>query len=70
MTANRPLGRRARLLTVVILLTVGLGFTVPPPSPAAAVSLSGVTGVANASDGLNLRMKASALGKVIVTLPY
>jgi peptidoglycan-N-acetylglucosamine deacetylase len=58
-----------RVLIVLMLAVVGFGIALPPPEPAAAVTLSGVTGTVTSTDGLNLRTKASTSGKIIVTLP-
>jgi peptidoglycan/xylan/chitin deacetylase (PgdA/CDA1 family) len=57
------------LLVTLMVAVVALGIAVPPPRPAGAVVLAGVTGSVTSVSGLNLRTKASALGRVIVTLP-
>jgi peptidoglycan/xylan/chitin deacetylase (PgdA/CDA1 family) len=66
--AGRTLGRGGRLL-VVMMLILGLDLVTLAPRPAAAVTLSGVTGSVASADGLNLRTKASMSGRRIATLP-
>jgi peptidoglycan/xylan/chitin deacetylase (PgdA/CDA1 family) len=69
VNAHRWHSSRRQFLVALMLGFAGLGLPVPPRRTARAVALSAVTGMVSSADGLNLRTKASALGKVIVTLP-